>query len=60
MYQKMIRLSYENVSRTTHITASRDLNDLVEKGVMLRFGSGRGVYYELRLDREWQLCLREQ
>jgi Fic family protein len=46
----MKRLSYENVSRTTRITASRNLNDLVEKGVMQRFGSGRGVYCELGLE----------
>jgi Fic family protein len=40
---------YMSLTKTTRITASRDLNDLVEKGVMQRHGSGRGVYYELRL-----------
>ena len=43
-------ISYEKVPRYTHITASRDLNDLIEKGVMQWFGSGRGVYYELGLE----------
>jgi Fic family protein len=42
---------YINITKTTRITASRDLNDLVEKGVMRSFGSGRGVYYELNLDK---------
>jgi Fic family protein len=41
---------YMSLTKTTRITASRDLNDLVEKGVMRRFGSGRGVYYELMLE----------
>jgi len=41
---------YMSLTKTTRITASRDLNDLVEKGVMRRFGSGRGVYYELGLE----------
>ena len=41
---------YMSLTKTTRITASRDLNDLVEKGVMQRFGSGRGVYYELRVE----------
>jgi Fic family protein len=40
---------YMSLAKTTRITASRDLNDLVEKSVMQRHGSGRGVYYELRL-----------
>jgi Fic family protein len=40
---------YMSLTKTTRITASRDLNNLLEKGVMQRFGSGRGVYYELDL-----------
>jgi len=38
---------YTGIAKTTRITASRDLADLVEKGVMKKFGGGRGVYYEL-------------
>jgi len=38
---------YKSFTKTTRITASRDLTDLVEKGIMQRYGSGRGVYYEL-------------
>jgi len=38
---------YTGIAKTTRITASRDLADLVEKTVMKKFGSGRGVYYEL-------------
>ena len=41
---------YMSITKATRLTASRDLNDLVEKGVMKRFGSGRGVYYELVFD----------
>ena len=41
---------YMNITKTTRITASRDLSDLVEKNIMFRFGSGRGGYYELDLD----------
>lgn len=40
---------YMNITKTTRITASRDLSDLVEKNLMIRFGSGRGGYYELDL-----------
>ncbi|WP_069470889.1 Fic family protein [Candidatus Marithrix sp. Canyon 246] len=38
---------YTGIAKTTRITASSDLADLVEKAVMKKFGSGRGVYYEL-------------
>ena len=41
---------YMNITKATRITASRDLSEIVEKGVMKRFGSGRGVYYELDLE----------
>ena len=43
---------YMSIAKTTRITASRDLSDLVEKGVMKSFGSGRGVYYELDLESD--------
>lgn len=38
---------YMNITKATRITASRDLSDLVEKGILESFGSGRGVYYVL-------------
>ncbi|MCW8954213.1 MAG: Fic family protein, partial [Sulfurimonas sp.] len=38
---------YMSITKTTRITASRDLAYLVEKGVMQSHGSGRGVYYTL-------------
>ena len=38
---------YMSIAKTTRITASRDLSDLVEKKIMKSFGSGRGGYYEL-------------
>ncbi len=40
---------YVSYTKTTRLTASRDLSDLVQKGIMESFGSGRGVYYELNL-----------
>lgn len=42
---------YISIAKTTRITASRDLKDLVEKGVMIHHGSGRGGYYELSLGK---------
>ncbi len=38
---------YTRITKTTRITASRDLADLVKKGIMKKYGSGCGVYYEL-------------
>jgi len=38
---------YMSITKTTRITASRDLSDLVEKKIMKHFGRGRGGYYEL-------------
>jgi Fic family protein len=38
---------YTGITKTTRITASRDLADLVEKAIMKKIGNGRGVYYEL-------------
>ncbi len=42
---------YMSISKTTRVTASRDLADLVEKGVMKHFGKGRGGYYVLDMYR---------
>jgi len=41
---------YMSITKTTRITASRDLADLVAKGVMRSFGKGRGRYFELDLE----------
>lgn len=40
---------YMSLTHTTRITAGRDLSDLVEKGLISSFGSGRGVHYQLNL-----------
>lgn len=40
---------YISLTKATRITASRDLADLVEKGVMQSHGNGRGVFYTLVL-----------
>jgi len=38
---------YMGITKTTRLTASRDLSDLVAKGVMKSEGKGRGVFYSL-------------
>jgi Fic family protein len=40
---------YVSIVKTTRLTASRDLSDLVLKNVMQRQGQGRGVFYSLVL-----------
>ncbi len=40
---------YMSITKTTRLTASRDLSDLLSKGIMLSHGKGRGVYYSLVL-----------
>ena len=40
---------YTSITKTTPLTASRDLADLVQKGVMQSHGKGRGVFYTLIL-----------
>ena len=40
---------YMGITKTTRLTASRDLSDLIFKGVMKSHGKGRGVYYSLVL-----------
>jgi len=39
---------YMGIAKTTRLTASRDLSDLVDKDVMKSEGKGRGVFYSLR------------
>ena len=38
---------YMSITKTTRLTASRDLSDLLIKDIMLSNGKGRGVYYTL-------------
>jgi len=38
---------YMSITKCSRITASRDLSDLVQKGMMQSNGKGRGVYYSL-------------
>jgi Fic family protein len=39
---------YMNLTKSKRLTASRDISDLVEKGIFESFGQGRGVYYEIK------------
>jgi len=43
------RKKYTNLVKTTDITASRDLKDLVNKGVLQSTGAGRSVKYHIHL-----------
>jgi len=38
---------FMNLTKSTRITASRDLADLVEKNILKSNGAGRGIYYTL-------------
>jgi len=40
---------YMSITKTTRLTASRDLSDLILKSVMISHGKGRGVYYTLMI-----------
>jgi Fic family protein len=44
----LTRRKYVAMTRTSEATARRDLAELVEAGVLVPFGSGRSVAYELR------------
>lgn len=39
---------YMSLTKSQRLTASRDIADLVQKGIFESFGKGRGVYYELK------------
>lgn len=40
---------YMSLTKSQRLTASRDISDLVQKGIFEGFGKGRGVYYEIVL-----------
>ncbi len=45
----------QSLAKASGATATRDLGELVEKGLMVRRGAGRSTHYELALDGwEWQ------
>jgi len=41
---------YISIAKTTRLNASRDLSDLVKKGLLNSHGKGRGVYYTLVIE----------
>lgn len=41
---------YISITKTSKATATRDLQDLSEKGILLSVGAGRAVHYDLRLE----------
>ena len=45
--QRITNARYQEVTGATRKTSSRDLDELVEKDVLLRRGSGRGTHYVL-------------
>lgn len=45
----------QSIAKAAGATATRDLTELVEKGLMVRRGGGRSTHYELELEGwEWQ------
>jgi len=50
--QKITNAEYQSIVKVTRKTAARDLADLVAKGVVVRFGAGRGVFYALTWKRD--------
>jgi len=40
--------TYQEINTTTRNTAKRDLNDMIEKKLLIRIGDGRSVYYILK------------
>lgn len=47
----MTAKKYMAIAKTSKATATRDLQDLVEKQCFLPMGAGRGVHYELNLKK---------
>ena len=41
---------YKNLTEVSKATATRDLQDLVEKGVLRPIGAGRSARYELSME----------
>ena len=47
-FKRITNTDYQNITGTTKKTATRDLDDLVSKGVLKKIGvTGRGTYYTL-------------
>jgi Fic family protein len=45
----MMAKKYMSIAKTSKATATRDLQDMVEKQCLRPMGAGRGVHYELNL-----------
>lgn len=43
---------YMSITKTSKATATRDLQDLATKGVLIPFGGGRSTKYEINLERQ--------
>jgi Fic family protein len=48
----MTAKKYMSISKTSRATATRDLQDLVEKGAFIASGAARSTRYLLRLETE--------
>lgn len=46
----MTARKYISINRTTKSTATRDLQDLVDKNIFVQKGAGRSTAYELNLE----------
>lgn len=45
----MTALKYVSITRSSRATATRDLQDLMDKNIVLQKGGGRSVKYELNI-----------
>ena len=47
----MTAKKYISIAKTSKATATRDLQDMVEKQCLSAIGAGRGVHYDLNLKK---------
>ena len=50
--ERLVNFDYQKLTRTSRKTATRDLGDLVTRGVLVRVGTGRGTHYVLAGKRD--------
>ena len=48
---RVTNISYQSLKGSTRATAKCDLEDLVEKGIVVLTGKGRGAFYSLSRKR---------
>jgi predicted HTH transcriptional regulator len=49
--QRITTMLYQNLVGCSRRTAARDLDELLDKGIILRLGAGRNAYYVIAMNR---------